>query len=46
MFEFVAFYFGGFSSMASPILHSCLNHTLASNYGKGGLIIPFTVTLE
>lgn len=37
--KFLAFYLGGFSGMASPILYSWVNRTLAENYGERGLII-------
>ena len=43
--KFVAFYFGGFSGMASPILYSWLNSTLQENYGERGLIISSMMTL-
>ncbi|KAI9896055.1 hypothetical protein N3K66_008955 [Trichothecium roseum] len=43
--KFVAFYFGGFSGMASPILYSWLNSTLSENYGERGLIISSMMTL-
>ncbi|KAF5646982.1 pantothenate transporter liz1 [Fusarium tjaetaba] len=42
---FVAFYFGGFSGMASPILYSWVNSTLKENYGERGLIISSMMTL-
>jgi ACS family pantothenate transporter-like MFS transporter len=42
--KFVAFYFGGFSGMASPILYSWVNHTLADNYGERGLTISSMMT--
>jgi ACS family pantothenate transporter-like MFS transporter len=42
--KFVAFYFGGFSGMASPILYSWVNSTLAENYGERGLIISSMMT--
>lgn len=42
--KFVAFYFGGFSGMASPILYSWVNRTLANNYGERGLIISSMMT--
>ncbi|KAH9884905.1 major facilitator superfamily domain-containing protein [Xylariomycetidae sp. FL2044] len=41
---FIAFYFGGFSGMASPILYSWLNFTLKENYGERGLIISSMMT--
>ncbi|KAK1574247.1 major facilitator superfamily transporter [Colletotrichum navitas] len=43
--KFCAFYFGGFSGMASPILYSWLNSTLKENYGERGLIISSMMTL-
>ncbi|KAF0331294.1 vitamin H transporter [Colletotrichum asianum] len=43
--KFCAFYFGGFSGMASPILYSWLNFTLKENYGERGLIISSMMTL-
>ncbi|KAH7014153.1 major facilitator superfamily transporter [Microdochium trichocladiopsis] len=43
--KFVAFYCGGFSGMASPILYSWLNTTLKENYGERGLIISSMMTL-
>ncbi|KAG9500689.1 hypothetical protein J7337_006368 [Fusarium musae] len=43
--KFVAFYFGGFSGMASPILYSWVNSTLRENYGERGLIISSMMTL-
>ncbi|KAF5723721.1 pantothenate transporter liz1 [Fusarium mundagurra] len=43
--KFVAFYFGGFSGMASPILYSWVNSTLKENYGERGLIISSMMTL-
>ncbi|KXH25320.1 major facilitator superfamily transporter [Colletotrichum nymphaeae SA-01] len=43
--KFLAFYFGGFSGMASPILYSWLNSTLKENYGERGLIISSMMTL-
>lgn len=42
--KFIAFYFGGFSGMASPILYSWVNRTLADNYGERGLIISSMMT--
>jgi hypothetical protein len=42
--KFAAFYFGGFSGMASPILYSWVNRTLADNYGERGLIISSMMT--
>jgi ACS family pantothenate transporter-like MFS transporter len=42
--KFVAFYFGGFSGMASPILYSWVNRTLANNYGERGSIISSMMT--
>ncbi|KEY73927.1 hypothetical protein S7711_07769 [Stachybotrys chartarum IBT 7711] len=42
--KFVAFYFGGFSGMASPILYSWVNYTLKENYGERGLIISSMMT--
>ncbi|CAG1994734.1 hypothetical protein SNK03_010332 [Fusarium graminearum] len=43
--KFAAFYFGGFSGMASPILYSWVNSTLKENYGERGLIISSMMTL-
>ena len=43
--KFLAFYFGGFSGMASPILYSWVNFTLKENYGERGLIISSMMTL-
>jgi hypothetical protein len=43
--KFLAFYFGGFSGMASPILYSWVNSTLKENYGERGLIISSMMTL-
>lgn len=43
--KFVAFYLGGFSGMASPILYSWVNSTLSENYGERGLIISSMMTL-
>ncbi|KAG7102851.1 Pantothenate transporter liz1 like protein [Verticillium longisporum] len=43
--KFCAFYFGGFSGMASPILYSWVNFTLKENYGERGLIISSMMTL-
>lgn len=43
--KFVAFYLGGFSGMASPILYSWVNSTLKENYGERGLIISSMMTL-
>jgi hypothetical protein len=43
--KFIAFYLGGFSGMASPILYSWLNFTLNENYGERGLIISSMMTL-
>lgn len=43
--KFVAFYFGGFSGMASPILYSWVNTTLKENYGERGFIISSMMTL-
>ncbi|KAM0323651.1 hypothetical protein ACHAQA_008586 [Verticillium albo-atrum] len=43
--KFCAFYFGGFSGMASPILYSWVNSTLKENYGERGLIISSMMTL-
>ncbi|KAI9151385.1 Pantothenate transporter liz1 [Paramyrothecium foliicola] len=43
--KYVAFYFGGFSGMASPILYSWVNSTLKTNYGERGLIISSMMTL-
>lgn len=34
--KFCAFYFGGFSGMASPILYSFVNSQLKENYGERG----------
>lgn len=42
--KFAAFYFGGFSGMASPILYSWVNSVLADNYGERGLIISSMMT--
>ncbi|KAI0470537.1 major facilitator superfamily transporter [Xylariaceae sp. FL0804] len=42
--KFVAFYCGGFSGMASPILYSWVNSTLKENYGERGLIISSMMT--
>ncbi|RYP74061.1 hypothetical protein DL771_003250 [Monosporascus sp. 5C6A] len=42
--KFLAFYFGGFSGMASPILYSWVNSTLKENYGERGLIISSMMT--
>lgn len=42
--KFVAFYFGGFSGMASPILYSWVNTTLKENYGERGLVISSMMT--
>lgn len=42
--KFCAFYFGGFSGMASPILYSWVNSVLADNYGERGLIISSMMT--
>lgn len=42
--KFLAFYLGGFSGMASPILYSWVNRTLADNYGERGLIISSMMT--
>ena len=43
--KYVAFYLGGFSGMASPILYSWVNFTLKENYGERGLIISSMMTL-
>ncbi|KAF5988816.1 transporter protein [Fusarium bulbicola] len=43
--KFAAFYFGGFSGMASPILYSWVNSKLKENYGERGLIISSMMTL-
>lgn len=43
--KFIAFYLGGFSGMASPILYSWVNFTLKENYGERGLIISSMMTL-
>lgn len=43
--KFLAFYLGGFSGMASPILYSWVNYTLKENYGERGLIISSMMTL-
>ena len=43
--KFVAFYFGGFSGMASPILYSFVNVQLKENYGERGLVISSMMTL-
>jgi hypothetical protein len=37
--KFLAFYLGGFSGMASPILYSWVSRTLAVNYSESGLIL-------
>lgn len=42
--KFLAFYFGGFTGMASPILYSWVNTTLKENYGERGLIISSMMT--
>jgi hypothetical protein len=42
--KFLAFYLGGFSGMASPILYSWVNFTLKENYGERGLIISSMMT--
>lgn len=42
--KFVAYYFGGFSGMASPILYSWVNFTLKENYGERGFIISSMMT--
>lgn len=42
--KFIAFYFGGFSGMASPILYSWVNRTLADNYAERGLVISSMMT--
>lgn len=42
--KFIAFYFGGFSGMASPILYSFVNTTLKESYGERGLIISSMMT--
>ena len=42
--KFIAFYFGGFSGMASPILYSWVNRTLATKYDERGLIISSMMT--
>ena len=43
--KFVAFYFGGFPGMASPILFAWVNATLKDNYGERGFIISSMMTL-
>lgn len=43
--KYMAYYFGGFSGMASPILYSWLNSTLKENYGERGLIISSMMTM-
>lgn len=43
--KYLAFYLGGFSGMASPILYSWVNTTLKENYGERGLIISSMMTL-
>jgi hypothetical protein len=43
--KYLAFYLGGFSGMASPILYSWVNSTLKENYGERGLIISSMMTL-
>ncbi|KAH8601781.1 major facilitator superfamily domain-containing protein [Bisporella sp. PMI_857] len=43
--KFMAFYFGGFSGMASPILYSWVNFELKENYGERGLIISSMMTM-
>lgn len=42
--KFCAFYFGGFSGMASPILYSFVNSRLPDNYGERGLVISSMMT--
>jgi MFS transporter, ACS family, pantothenate transporter len=42
--KFLAFYLGGFSGMASPILYSWVNYTLNENYGERGLVISSMMT--
>lgn len=42
--KFIAFYLGGFSGMASPILYSWVNYTLNENYGERGLVISSMMT--
>ena len=42
--KFCAFYFGGFSGMASPILYSFVNTRLPDNYGERGLVISSMMT--
>lgn len=42
--KFCAFYFGGFSGMASPILYSFVNSRLKDNYGERGLVISSMMT--
>lgn len=42
--KFCAFYFGGFSGMASPILYSFVNTRLKENYGERGLVISSMMT--
>lgn len=42
--KFLAFYLGGFSGMASPILYSWVNYTLKENYGERGLVISSMMT--
>lgn len=43
--KFCAFYFGGFSGMASPILYSFVNSQLKESYGERGLVISSMMTL-
>jgi hypothetical protein len=43
--KFVAYYLGGFSGMASPILYSFVNTSLAESYGERGLVISSMMTL-
>ena len=43
--KFCAFYFGGFSGMASPILYSFVNTQLKESYGERGLVISSMMTL-
>ncbi|KAF4120332.1 Pantothenate transporter [Geosmithia morbida] len=42
--KFVAFYCGGFTGMASPILYSWVNLTLKESYGERGLVISSMMT--
>lgn len=43
--KFFAFYAGGFSGMASPILYSFVNTQLKESYGERGLVISSMMTL-